>query len=80
MCLAMPGKIVSIEDPERGIATIDFQGVKRETNLSLIEDPKIGDYVLVHVGFAIQKLEPEEALETLKDWEKLLAIESEMID
>jgi len=69
MCLAVPGKIVSITDTT---AVVDFGGVQRETNVSLV-DAKPGDYVIVHAGFAIQIVDEEEAKETLKLWEELLA-------
>lgn len=63
MCLAIPSKIVKIED---NVATIDVDGVRREASLLLIENPKIGDYVIVHAGFAINKLNEEDAQESLK--------------
>jgi hydrogenase expression/formation protein HypC len=69
MCLAFPGKVVSIEGT---IAIIDFGGVQRETNISLVE-VKPGDYVIVHAGFAIQAVDELDALETIKLWEELLA-------
>jgi hydrogenase expression/formation protein HypC len=69
MCLAVPGKIVSISGQN---AMIDFGGVQREANVSLIE-PRVGDYVVVHAGFAIQVVDEEEARETIKLWEELLA-------
>ena len=63
MCLAIPYKIVAIKDY---IATLDVDGVKREVSLLLLEDSRIGDWVIVHAGFAIQKLDESAALETLK--------------
>jgi hydrogenase expression/formation protein HypC len=63
MCLAIPSKIVKIEN---NVATIDVDGVRREASLLLIDNPKIGDYVIVHAGFAINKLNEEDALESLK--------------
>jgi hydrogenase expression/formation protein HypC len=63
MCLAIPSKIVKIEN---NVATIDVDGVRREASLLLIDDPKIGDYVVVHAGFAINKINEEHALESLK--------------
>jgi hydrogenase expression/formation protein HypC len=69
MCLAIPGKVVSIDGT---IAVIDFGGVQRETNISLVE-VKPGDYVIVHAGFAIQAVDELDALETIKLWEELLA-------
>ena len=64
MCLAVPSKIVEINDDMVGI--VDVDGVKKEVHLHLIEDPKVGDYVIVHAGFAINKIDENEALETLK--------------
>ncbi|EKE16122.1 MAG: hydrogenase maturation factor [uncultured bacterium] len=66
MCLAFPGKIVSIDGQK---ATIDFDGVKKDANVSMV-DVKIGDYVIVHAGFAIQTLTNEDAMEVLKEYEK----------
>ena len=63
MCLAIPSKIVKIED---NVATIDVDGVKREASLLMIENPEVGDYVIVHAGFAINKINEEDALESLK--------------
>ena len=63
MCLAVPSKIIEIND-DMGI--VDVDGVKREVGLHLIEDPRVGDYVIVHAGFAINKIDEDEALETLK--------------
>jgi hydrogenase expression/formation protein HypC len=64
MCLGIPGKIVSIAPT--GLAEVDFSGVRREVSLMLCPEVGVGDYVLVHVGFAIQRLAPDEAQETLK--------------
>ena len=63
MCLAIPSMIVEIDDE---MATIDVDGVTRKASLLLVEDAQVGDYVIVHAGFAIHKLEKEEAEETLK--------------
>ena len=64
MCLAIPSKIIEIDN--NGMAVIDVAGVKGEVSLLLIEDPKVGEYVIVHAGFAIQKLDEKEAAESLK--------------
>jgi hydrogenase expression/formation protein HypC len=70
MCLAIPAKIMSLQGDK---AHVDFgQGVLREVNVSLVE-AKLGDYVLVHAGYAIQVLEEKEALETLSLWTDVLA-------
>ncbi len=63
MCLAIPSKIVKIEN---NIGTIDVDGVKRKTSLLLLEDAKVGDYVIVHAGFAIHKIDEQVAMESLK--------------
>ena len=71
MCLAIPAKIMNIEGVK---AQVDFgQGVLREVNVSLV-DAKVGDYVLVHAGYAIQLIEEKEALETLSLWNDVLAM------
>jgi hydrogenase expression/formation protein HypC len=62
MCLGIPVKIVSRQD-QRGIAEIN--GVTREIDLRLLEDVNVGDYVILHAGFGIQKIDEREALETL---------------
>jgi hydrogenase expression/formation protein HypC len=63
MCLAIPAKIVEIED---NMGTIDMEGIQREVSLLLLEDSKLGDYVIVHAGFAIHKIDEEEAMESIK--------------
>jgi hydrogenase expression/formation protein HypC len=63
MCLAIPSKITQIKN---NMATIDVDGVQREASLLLLEDAGIGDFVIVHAGFAIQKIDEAAALETLK--------------
>lgn len=59
MCLAIPGKIIKIKNQ---LAEVDFQGVKKEINISIV-DVKIGDYVMVHAGFAIEKMEKDNVKE-----------------
>ncbi len=63
MCLAVPSMIVKIEDE---MATIDVDGVKRKASLLLVEDAQVGDYVIVHAGFAIRKIDEEAAQESLR--------------
>ena len=63
MCLAIPSKILKIEDQ---VATIDVDGVQKQASLLLLEDAGVGDYVIVHAGFAIHKIDEAEALESLK--------------
>ena len=69
MCLAIPARVTTV-DGDR--AKVDFgEGVLREVNVSLVE-PKVGEYVLVHAGYAIQKMDEKEALETLALWDEIL--------
>jgi hydrogenase expression/formation protein HypC len=69
MCLAIPAKVMSLDGDK---ARVDFgENVLREVNVSLV-DAKVGDYVLVHAGYAIQLVEEKEALETLQLWKDLL--------
>ena len=62
MCLGIPGKIESVEEH---LATVSFGSVKRKVDIRLINEPAPGDYVLVHAGFAINKISEDEAMETL---------------
>ena len=62
MCLAIPSKITKIEND---MADIDVDGVRRQASLLLVEDAQVGDYVIVHAGFAISKIDEQAALETL---------------
>lgn len=63
MCLAIPVKVVELLEGDQ--AMVDVGGVRKEISLALVEDIVVGDYVILHVGFAIQKLDPEEAEKTL---------------
>lgn len=69
MCLAVPGKVIEVRD---GKGVVDIMGVRREVNFELVGEVKVGDWVIVHVGFAIQRMGEEEALRTLKLWEEVL--------
>jgi hydrogenase expression/formation protein HypC len=62
MCVAVPARVARIEN---GTAIVEVGGVRREASLLLLDDAKVGDYVIVHAGFAIQKLDEQEALATL---------------
>jgi hydrogenase expression/formation protein HypC len=64
MCLAIPGKVVEIRDGM--LATVDVGGVCREVSLVLVDGVEVGDYVIVHVGYALNRLDPEEAEQTLE--------------
>ncbi len=80
MCLAIPGKIVEIVDEENQIAKVEVGGVRRNVNIGMLDkdDARIGDYVLIHVGFAMSKIDEKEAEETLKLLEELGSYEEEM--
>ncbi len=68
MCLAIPGKIVEIVDVDNFIAKVDVGGVKRNINIGMLdkEEARVGDYVLIHVGFAMSKVDEKEAEDTLR--------------
>lgn len=68
MCLAIPGKIVEKVDM---LGVVDISGVTRQVSLMLLPEAQIGDYVLVHAGFAIQKVDEEEAYKTLELFKEL---------
>ena len=67
MCLAIPGKILEVEEGERSSALVEVVGVRRRVDLGLVIDeaPKPGDWVLIHVGFALSRIDEAEAQETL---------------
>ncbi|MGA1821809.1 MAG: HypC/HybG/HupF family hydrogenase formation chaperone [Thermoplasmatota archaeon] len=70
MCLAVPGQIVEILADNK--ALIDYGGTRREANITFVT-PEIGDWVIVHAGFAMQIIDEEEARETLKLWDEALS-------
>jgi hydrogenase expression/formation protein HypC len=78
MCLAIPGKIIEIVDFENHIAKVDVGGVKRNVNIGMLDDAGIGDYVLIHVGFAMSKVDEKEAEETLRLLQDLGSYDTEM--
>jgi len=81
MCLAVPGRILSVEDQDgTTMAQVDFGGLRKEVCLAYIPDVEVGEYVIVHVGFAIQRLDEQSALETLANFEKLGILEEEFGD
>ena len=71
MCLAIPGQILEITDPRQPLATVDIGGVRRPVNIACVVDDDhpvescVGDWVLVHVGFALNRIDPDEAQATL---------------
>ena len=64
MCLAIPAQVVELRPDDN--ALVDLAGVKKEISLALLDGVAVGDYVIVHVGYALNKLDPEEAAKTLK--------------
>ena len=73
MCIAAPAKIVLI-DEESNICAADFGGVRQNARLDLQKKEKIGDYVLIHAGYAIEKLSEQAAKESLESWDELLEV------
>lgn len=63
MCLAIPAQVIELREGDD--AVVDLAGVRKEISLALVEDVAVGDYVIVHVGYALNKLDPEEAEKTL---------------
>lgn len=75
MCLAIPSRIIRI-DSDTGMATVETMGVTRDAHLALVEDEvDVGDWVLVHVGIAMSRIDPAEARKTLDLYEELLSAE-----
>lgn len=79
MCLGVPGQVVSLNDPNEGLVMgkVSFGGVEREVCFGYAPEAKVGDYVLVHVGFAISVLDETEAQRILEDFEAIARIAAE---
>ncbi len=73
MCLSIPSKVVKI-DTQRNVATVDTMGIMREAGLDLMQegDVKIGDFVLLHIGFIMNKIDEDDAMESLKVYKEIL--------
>ncbi|WP_042422850.1 HypC/HybG/HupF family hydrogenase formation chaperone [Streptacidiphilus anmyonensis] len=81
MCLAVPGKVMSIEEKEgTRMAVVDFGGVVKDVCLEYLPDLQVGEYTIVHVGFALQRLDEESARQTLALFEGLGLLEEEFGD
>jgi len=79
MCLAIPGKVVAIEQRNGlRVGRVQFGGIFREASLDFVPEAEIGDYVLVHVGFAISRVDAEEAERTYELLEEMGALEGEL--
>ena len=68
MCLAIPGKIIEIND---NFALVDFNGIKQNIIIALIQNPEVGKYVIVHAGYAIEQMNEKDALEAIEQWKEL---------
>ncbi|MFC8451420.1 HypC/HybG/HupF family hydrogenase formation chaperone [Kitasatospora sp. NPDC057223] len=81
MCLAVPGKVLEIEERDgTRMAVVDFGGVLKDVCLEYLPDLKVGEYAVVHVGFALQKLDEESALKTLELFSELGLLQEEFGD
>ncbi|MGH8860538.1 MAG: HypC/HybG/HupF family hydrogenase formation chaperone [Jatrophihabitantaceae bacterium] len=81
MCLAVPGKVTEIwEKDGTRMATVDFGGVEKEVCLEFVPEIEIGDYTIVHVGFALQRLDEQSALETLALFREMGELDREFGD
>lgn len=78
MCLAVPGRIMSMHDEDgQPMAQVDFGGIRKEVCLAYIPDAVVDEYVIVHVGFAIQRLDEQSAQDTLATFDRLGILEEE---
>lgn len=77
MCLAIPGKVVEIIDVENNLAKVEVGGVRRNVNIGMLDDTRVGDYVLIHVGFAMSKIDEKQAEETLRLLQELGSFQEE---
>jgi len=68
MCLAIPGKILKIDGNS---ALVDFDGIKQNVIIALIQNPEIGKYVIVHAGYAIEMMNEKEAMEAIEQWKEI---------
>jgi hydrogenase expression/formation protein HypC len=70
MCLAIPGKILEIND-DGASALVDFDGLKQNVIIALLLNPQVGNYVVVHAGYAIEQMNEKEALEAIEQWKEI---------
>ncbi len=78
MCLATIAKVLEV-DKEKGTAWVDFGGVKREARIDLMPDVRPGEYVLIHTGFIIERVDEETAKEILNAWDEVFKLEDKAI-
>ena len=76
MCLALPARVVELIGNDMGI--VDLGGVRKDVSLALVDDVAVGDYVIIHVGFALTKLDPEEAAKTLALFAQMGTVETQV--
>ncbi len=70
MCLAIPGKILVV-DKKKSTALVDFDGIKQNVIIALVQNPQVGNYVIVHAGYAIEQINEKEALEAIETWKEI---------
>lgn len=75
MCLAIPGQVIEVNGM---VGAVEVGGIRRDVSFALIDEPKVGDYVLVHVGNAIAAIDEEEAMKTLEAFEELARVMDQM--
>ncbi len=68
MCLAIPGKIISIDG---NTAIVDFDGIKQEIIIALVLNPEVGKYVIIHAGYAIEQMDEKDAMEAIEQWKEI---------
>ena len=82
MCLGIPGRVIEIVERVAGLALVDISGVRREVSIALVDEPaapvEIGDWVLIHVGFALARIDEEDARETLALLERGAELQREL--
>ena len=81
MCLAIPGKVIELWDSDTTrMAKVDFGGIHKEVSVAFVPDIEVGEYTIVHVGFALQRIDEESAMETLALFESLGELDLEFGD
>jgi hydrogenase expression/formation protein HypC len=80
MCLAVPGRVLTVEDadPAFRCACVDFCGIRKNVSLAFTPEVRVGDYVLVHVGFALTRVDQEEAMRTFSYLEQIGVVKAEL--
>jgi len=68
MCLAIPGKIIEINGNS---ALVDFDGIKQNVIIALIQNPEVGKYLIIHAGYAIEQINEQEAMESIEQWKEI---------